>query len=369
MMLKSAETGFKVRDSSPMLIPMQRFDLSSVSPRHRKEAWQHACDGFFDLAVDNDHAAAPTAFFTWHRLDDLMFSSGYSYPTRATRRPAHIRRQRNYVRLLFPRRNSSRLISDNHLIDLSPGLVHLIDYSRPFVHIRDPGVNLDGVYLPHDVVGYDPSRHPAYTGLSTRSPAGRVLSIAFHTLRSQLSRVTISEAPSLADGFIYLIRTLMLHDTTVACGSGVERRPRRDAMRAYIEQNLQTSSLDADDLARSFAVSRPTLFRDFEDWGGVTRYIWNRRLERAYIDLVDRPPTRGAVRAVGERWGFGSSSHFSRRFKAQFGVSPSEVVGIGVEPRRFAPGRSNSSGHIHHDDAPDSSMIRWFSPPRKPASI
>ena len=56
----------------------------------------------------------------------------------------------------------------------------------------------------------------------------------------------------------------------------------------------------------------------------LERYILNRRLERCRRALED---PRHAHRTVGEiafAWGFSDLSHFARRFKAKFGVSPGE---------------------------------------------
>ena len=56
----------------------------------------------------------------------------------------------------------------------------------------------------------------------------------------------------------------------------------------------------------------------------LERYILNRRLERCRRALED---PRQAHRTIGEiafAWGFSDLSHFARRFKAEFGVSPRE---------------------------------------------
>ena len=56
----------------------------------------------------------------------------------------------------------------------------------------------------------------------------------------------------------------------------------------------------------------------------LERYILNRRLERCRRALED---PRHAHRTIGEiafAWGFSDLSHFTRRFKAKFGVSPGE---------------------------------------------
>jgi AraC-like DNA-binding protein len=57
--------------------------------------------------------------------------------------------------------------------------------------------------------------------------------------------------------------------------------------------------------------------------------VTRRRLERAFVELADRPAQRGVVQAVALSYGFADLNHFSRLFKGQFGVPPSDVLALG----------------------------------------
>ena len=78
----------------------------------------------------------------------------------------------------------------------------------------------------------------------------------------------------------------------------------------------------------------------------LERYILNRRLERCRRALED---PRHAHRTIGEiafAWGFSDLSHFARRFKAKFGVSPGWACCDAREPcaaaDRLAPGAAQA---------------------------
>jgi AraC-like DNA-binding protein len=92
-----------------------------------------------------------------------------------------------------------------------------------------------------------------------------------------------------------------------------------------IEERLADPALGAASLARSLAVSRTGLYRLFQPVGGVTHHIRLRRLQAALLELTIETSARPSVRAVARKWHFTSEGSFSRAFKAQFGVSPSEV--------------------------------------------
>ncbi|MGO9397191.1 MAG: helix-turn-helix domain-containing protein [Xanthobacteraceae bacterium] len=56
--------------------------------------------------------------------------------------------------------------------------------------------------------------------------------------------------------------------------------------------------------------------------GSVSRYLWQRRLIRCTEALRDPSQAHRSITDVCFLYGFSSSSHFSRLFKDQFGVSP-----------------------------------------------
>jgi AraC-like DNA-binding protein len=56
----------------------------------------------------------------------------------------------------------------------------------------------------------------------------------------------------------------------------------------------------------------------------IDRYIWNRRLEHCRRALLDPAHTHRSIGDIAFGWGFSDLSHFARRFKAAFGLSPSD---------------------------------------------
>ena len=56
----------------------------------------------------------------------------------------------------------------------------------------------------------------------------------------------------------------------------------------------------------------------------LERYIMARRLERCRRALDDPMQTHRMISEIAFSWGFSDLSHFARRFRKAFGISPSE---------------------------------------------
>jgi AraC-like DNA-binding protein len=57
-----------------------------------------------------------------------------------------------------------------------------------------------------------------------------------------------------------------------------------------------------------------------------------RRLERCARDLLDPALAHEPIGEIAARWGITNPAHFSRLFRAQFGLSPSEYRAVGRPP-------------------------------------
>lgn len=94
---------------------------------------------------------------------------------------------------------------------------------------------------------------------------------------------------------------------------------------AHIEAHLGDLNLDPARLAAAVGVSLrhlQALFREQDR--NIADWIWRRRLETAAQRLADPGFAHLAVGELAYSCGFCTQSHFSRRFKDSYGISPSE---------------------------------------------
>jgi AraC-like DNA-binding protein len=91
---------------------------------------------------------------------------------------------------------------------------------------------------------------------------------------------------------------------------------------AAIRDNLALPELSPDWLALKLDISRASLYRFFASRGGIMRFVQERRLLAVQAALSDPLETRRLSRLAADL-GFKSEAHFSRSFRARFGVTAS----------------------------------------------
>jgi AraC-like DNA-binding protein len=105
----------------------------------------------------------------------------------------------------------------------------------------------------------------------------------------------------------------------------------------FIDQCLGDPRLSPTLVAQAHHISVRYLHMLFRD-EGVTVGGWIRacRLERCRRDLADPMLVGLPVHAVAARWGFADAPHFSRLFRAEFGMPPGEYRRVSQGPARVS---------------------------------
>lgn len=286
------------------------------------EEWRAIADPFYDVHPRVPRAQAGVDVHAVER-NGLLLSQLFSPEQMLIHDPGS-RPLVNHAYLLFERFESGSGLADvaGDGFSVRPSQLHVIDMSRRYVSLKQASRSR-GVLIPHAMLDYDPSRDPAFVTLDLDSAPGRLLASAHELLAEGLSaRDEASVPPEMAPAFVSLVERLMLKRDSPAA------RERREAalpltLRNYIGANLADPALSPATLCAAFDLSRTTLYRYFEDEGGVARHIRNRRLDRCFSELAGAEPARGRVSAVARRWGFSDATAFNRLFRARFGVPPS----------------------------------------------
>lgn len=95
--------------------------------------------------------------------------------------------------------------------------------------------------------------------------------------------------------------------------------------KTYVEANLGNQSLGPTQLAAAVGVSLRRLQQLFQDREQqVSDWIWQRRLDVAARHVADPNSAHLSIGTIAHSCGFPDQSHFSRRFKRRFDMTPSE---------------------------------------------
>lgn len=102
------------------------------------------------------------------------------------------------------------------------------------------------------------------------------------------------------------------------------RRATLTRVQRFIDSHLGHPALDTTMLAEAHNMSRRTLYRLFSKIGtSPTCWIWERRLTLARAMLSAPGSANVPITMIAYDCGFNDSAHFTRRFKARFGLTPS----------------------------------------------
>ncbi|WP_182875010.1 helix-turn-helix domain-containing protein [Microbispora sp. H10670] len=149
--------------------------------------------------------------------------------------------------------------------------------------------------------------------------ADRVLTDADHYMASDPSRVASILAGVVEGLFGHVL------DQRDPPATAVGDRVLLHRVQAFIEQRLDDRTLSPALIAAAFHISPRTLQRLFasqERGQGVAAWIRRLRLGRCRRDLGDPHLADRPAHAVGLRWGFADPAHFTRAFRAAYGVTP-----------------------------------------------
>lgn len=99
-----------------------------------------------------------------------------------------------------------------------------------------------------------------------------------------------------------------------------------DDIKRYVEQHLSDPLLDIGQIAEVHRISKRYLHWLFRSEPmTLNEFIILRRLEHCHRDLLNVERAHLHVSQIAYAWGFANVSHFSKRYRARYGESPTET--------------------------------------------
>jgi AraC-like DNA-binding protein len=164
--------------------------------------------------------------------------------------------------------------------------------------------------------------------LTGQSGIGAVLAAAMTQTARGIGSFRPADALRISTNLLDLLGTLLAHELELDHTDDVlaphsHQRALLCQIHAYIQQHLHGPTLSPASIAAAHHISPRTLHALFQTQElTVAAWIRARRLDRCRHDLANPSLANRAVHTIAERWGFTNSAHFSRLFKAAFGLGP-----------------------------------------------
>ncbi|MBH1965491.1 MAG: helix-turn-helix domain-containing protein [Comamonadaceae bacterium] len=321
-------------------LPSTVFRTSQVAAEDRFEAWRESISVIFDVspstrATPNDFQASVHATHLGQLLVGEIHFSAQQF-ARSKARAARDGLNHYIVQWYRDGGFAGQHDSDGDM-QVRAGEIVFFDMTRPLRTVAAPS-RVMSLIVPRALCD-EAFGVSAETLHGTVLHSGDVLHglLADHldSLHRRLPSISVEKG-----GDVVHATTRML----AACFRPIQRartRARQEigaVTRERIEQHIGTNlgaPLTPESLCRTFGISRSLLYRLFEPLGGVAHYVQQRRLLRAFHSLANPANQRLRVAEIGTRLGFSSEAHFSRAFRAAFGLSPRDVRASGMSARAF----------------------------------
>ncbi|MFD8478001.1 helix-turn-helix domain-containing protein [Kitasatospora sp. NPDC059673] len=227
---------------------------------------------------------------------------------------------------------SAVLTQDGRRTVLGPGELVLFDTGRPYTVEYPEPFRAHLFHLPRRLLAVPAGEWQQVTGVAVTAADGfgSVLLPFLETLAGSAHCYSGPVADRLAGSVADLVGTLVA-ELAAACRTEAYDTPNDHLVRrvrGHIERHLADPDLSPETIARAHHISVRYLHRLFEgEEVTVSRLILRARLDACAQELSRRGPSGPSVSAVAQRWGFASPTHFSRAFRAAYGVSPREWRG------------------------------------------
>ncbi len=165
----------------------------------------------------------------------------------------------------------------------------------------------------------------AASGAVVTGPLGTMLAEFLELLDRNLREIDLAKITGLKDAVGAMIAACLSPSADrMAAATGPLDVGRRERIRRVVRQNLRTPGFEPAELCRLAGMSRSAMYRLLESEGGVTRYIRRQRLVESRAALGD-PGCDKSIAAIAEEFCFSDAADFSRAFRREFGLAPSDV--------------------------------------------
>jgi AraC-like DNA-binding protein len=333
------------------MIP-ETFDTRSLPASEQFAAWRGWYDSVFDTgswrSPDNGFPAKNS---TW-KLSGLAFSHVSAPAIYILRTKALIRRNPvDHWVITLARLGTADLKTREASLSPPAGVPFVVSLGDEMANDRSDYDQVQ-LFLARDSFQAIAPLLDAARGMTLDTPQGKLLADYMLMLRRNLPALTAGHGSRLPSAIQAMLAACLAPSVDRMAGARLQiDLTQMERVRRAVRKHLRSPSLGPDKLCRETATSRSQLYRLLEGEGGVARYIQRRRLSESFAILCDTS-SNFSINAIAETLCFADTSSFSRAFRREFGMSPSEVRGAslaGLPPAATPKGPAGPGTHSFAD--------------------
>jgi AraC-like DNA-binding protein len=168
--------------------------------------------------------------------------------------------------------------------------------------------------------------------LTGREPMVQLLRDHMISLKKLSSRITARQAVEIAPATVGLAAACLnaaISPDSPHQASGIVFAQITKARR-FVEANITNPNLSVEAICIEVGVSRSKLYELFESFGGIARYVRERRLRRALLALTDATTCHHSIYDIALASGYTNDAAFVRAFRRRYGLTPKDVRRMGA---------------------------------------
>ncbi|MBL1267555.1 MAG: helix-turn-helix domain-containing protein [Halomonas sp.] len=303
------------------------------SPAKRLVEWQDTISVYVGKTPENIRRLERTSIsplynepfngqLEYGSLGDLQFCRMVCSPHHFSRRINKVVYRDGYAGLLVLQMGGvSQVEQSGQSSSFAPGDLFFLDCSKSFTVISTKHCEYLMILFENLATSFS---MPKDIRINNRKGLGRMLHNLIVDAYSQYPLLNEVASSYLGKSIFFLLQNTVENKTKE---DEIEYNPRllkKNWIKDFVDKNLSSHELSVDRIAQIAKCSTRTLHRTFEDDSecSLSEYIWQRRLSRCAEDLRNPDSIGLKISEISCKWGFTCSAHFSRAFKASYGVSP-----------------------------------------------
>ena len=304
----------------------ETFSTRSLPRAEQSDAWRNWYSSVFEATAPEPRGNGFGATNSNWMIGGLTVSRVASPPSAVGRTKSFIRHSPvDHWALTLSKHSVSDVEVDDASLEVQPGVPFFLSLGgemRISRRQRDERVQL---LLSRDGFSGIAQILDDATGQAVDTPQGKLLAEYTLLLERNLPNLAPEDVVRLPSAVESMLAACLAPsgDRVAAAGRQMDVTL-MERVRRTVRRHLRSPALGPDKPCREAATSRSQLYRLLENEGGVARYIQRQRLSESFAILCD-VSNAFPIGRIAETLCFADAASFSRAFRREFGMRPSDV--------------------------------------------